>query len=652
MAEDDVPMSRTLWIAAFLLAMPAFASAQNALTPGALELRPNLEAVGVRVAYTGDADLDASGHLEWRPAGAPTWSRGTELVRIAGSRFAASVFWLAPGTRVDVRAVLSDPDGGGGTVEGSVVTRTIPVSVATGRTWWVAANGRDGAAGTGVDPLRSIQAAADLAQPGDEVRVRAGVYEQTLDTPRPGTAASPIHLVADAPGVVLEGSDPAMRRRTDWRDDGGGVFSVPFTGATRLVCADSLQRLHRKATLADLRANTDGVAQGWTIEAGRLWVKLEDGSNPAGHVMHVARFDVGILVDESDWRVTGFEVRHYGLTSAASGIQLRAASRCLVNGNHVHTIGGKNIWLRALAADNVIESNLCRDPRIGTWPWQATKAHEEEQQGIAMRGGRGNVLRANVIDGTFDGIDVAGGGTDENEGADTDVNHNRITGTADDAVEPEGMAGINVRVWRNTIDRVYSGISIAPNSQGPTYVFFNTFTNSVRGAFKFSLSSTGQNFIWHNTAVAFGSGIPAVHPSGPYSNVHFRNNILVGSVAAAVSDDAGESVSGCSYDGDLLSSNYPALFRWQGVNYASLAALRTATGFETAGTQGAPVFVNASAGDWRLVLGSPGVDAALRLPGMNDGFLGAAPDCGAFETAPTASVDATPPARVNDLEAR
>lgn len=642
---------RTLAMALLALA-PATAWAQNALVPGAIETYANLEALSVRVAYSGDADQDASGWLEWRPSGTTAWRRGTDLVRIANLRFAASVFWLAPGSRVDVRAVLSDPDGGNAAPEATVTTRVAPVSVPVGRTWWVATTGRDGAAGTGVDPLRSIQAAMDLAQPGDEVRVRAGVYEQAVDTPRPGTAAAPIHLVADAPGVVLEGGDPAMRRRTDWRDDGGGVFSVPFTAATRLVCADSLQRLHRKATLADLRANTDGVAQGWTIETGRLWVKLEDGSNPSLHAMHVARFDVGVLVDESHWRVTGFEIRHYGLTSAASGIMLRGASGCLVNGNHVHTIGGKNLWLRVLAADNLVENNLCRDPRIGTWPWQATKAHEEEQQGIAMRGGRGNVLRANVIDGTFDGIDVAGGGTDENEGADTDVCLNRITGTADDGMEPEGMAGINVRLWRNTVDRCYSGLSIAPNTQGPTYVIYNTFTNTVRGAFKFSLSSAGQNFLFHNTAVASGTGVPAVHPSGPYSNVHFRNNVLVGSAAAAVSDDAGESVAGCTYDGDLVSSNYPALFRWRGVNYATIAALRTGTGFELRGTQGAPQFVNAAAGDWRLLLGSPGVDAALVLPGINDGFLGAAPDCGAFETAPTASVDATPPAKVNDLEAR
>jgi hypothetical protein len=119
-----------------------------------------------------------------------------------------------------------------------------------------------------------------------------------------------------------------------------------------------------------------------------------------------------------------------------------------------------------------------------------------------------------------------------------------------------------------------------------------------------------------------------------------------------VSDDAGESQAGCSYDGDLVWSDFSVLFRWKGVNYATLSALRAGTGLEANGTSGAPVFADAAAGDLRLVPGSPGVDAARPLPGINDGFLGAGPDCGAHETLPIAGGDLVPPARVTDLDAR
>lgn len=301
-----------------------------------------------------------------------------------------------------------------------------------------------------------------------------------------------------------------------------------------------------------------------------------------------------------------------------------------------------------LAADNLVERNLCRDPRIGTWPWSATKAHEEEQQGISHRGGRGNVIRRNTIRGTFDGIDVAAGETDENVGADCDLSDNLVTGVSDDALEPETISGINVRVWRNRLDDCYSGMSIAPNTQGPTYVLYNTITNTRRGGFKFSLSGTGQTWICHNTVSSAVAGSPAVHPSGPYSNLHFRNNILIGNGAAAVSDDAGESQTGCDFDGDLLHSNYPALFRWKNVNYSTLAALRSATGFEINGRAGDPLFVSAASGDWTLGAASPAIDGALRLPGINDRFAGAAPDMGAHEFG-LGGPDLTPPARITDL---
>jgi parallel beta-helix repeat protein len=357
-----------------------------------------------------------------------------------------------------------------------------------------------------------------------------------------------------------------------------------------------------------------------------------------------------VLLDADHWVVRGLEVRHYGLSSAAAGIYLRAASHCAILDNDVHTIGGKGIYLRVLSSNVRIEGNTCWDPRIGTWPWSATKSHEEEQQGISHRGGRGVVIRDNTVFGTFDGIDVAAGETDENVGADCDVEGNVVRGVSDDAIEPETIAGINVRVVRNRIDDVFSGMSVSPNYQGPTYVLYNTITNYRRSGFKFSLSGVGETWICHNTVSSRNSGTPAVHPSGPYSNIHFRNNILVGNGAASVSDDQGESVTGNDFDGDLVHSNYAALFRWKGVNYSTLAALRSATGFEVGGRSGDPRFAAAAAGDYTLGAGSPAIDGALRLPGINDRFHGAGPDIGAHELS-IPGQDVIRPASIRDLRA-
>jgi hypothetical protein len=640
---------RTILTLTLMLLAAAPARAQNGSAAGTLDLYPTYQSVGVRLSYTGDANGNATARLEWRAQGAPTWNTGVNMTRITNSRWAGSVLWLTSATAYEVRAVIDDPDGGA-SAQGLVTTRDDRALTPTGRTWWVAPSGSDSAGGGSTTPFRTLQHAADLAQSGDEIRVRPGTYFQTLDTPRPGTPAAPIFLTADAPGVIVDGSDPAYLNRTDWRSDGGGIWSVPYVpAANRLVCVDSLQRLYKQASLVALQTNANGIAQGFAIEGGRLFVKLEDLSAPTAHVIHVARSNVGFMIDSDAWRVSGFELRYFGTGAGGAGIRLAGASECVVSSNHVHTIGGRNIYLTGAASRDLIERNLCRDPRTGWWPWAATKAHDEEQQGISHRAMRGIVIRYNTCEGTFDGIDTGGdNGVTEDIAADFDLHDNLIRHVADDALEPETVSGLNLRVWSNRADSVYSGCSISPTSSGPMYVLYNTLTNYVRGGFKFSLSNTGQVWICHNTLTSNVSGAPAVHPSGPYSNLHFRNNVLVGNGAACVSDDSGESQTGNDFDGDLIFSNYAALFRWKNLNYSTIAALRSATGFEMAGRAGDPLFVSAASGDYRLSAASPAIDSGLLLPGITRSVNGVAPDMGAWEFG-SGGPDVIPPAAIIDL---
>lgn len=627
-----------------LLAVPALA--QNGSTAGALDLHPTFQAVGARLSYTGDANGNANAYLEWRAQGATSWTRGMFMTKIPNSRWAASVMWLQPDTPYEVRAVIQDPDGGSTSAIGPVRTRANPSSNVTGTTLWVDPNGNDANPGTSGSPLRTIQAGVDRANPGDQVRVRPGIYYQTVDVSRAGTSSAFIHLVADGPGTILDGSDPAHLNRTDWRNDGGGVYSIPFTAAVRLVAADSTQRLYHQASLSALQSNGNGVSQGWVVEGGRLYVKLEGGASPNGRAMHVARYNVGIMLDQNYWRVAGFEIRFFGNSTNASGIQLQSADYAWVSDNYVHTIGGRNIFLRTGVDYALIERNYVRDGRIGTWPWAACKAHDEEIQGLSHRGGRGVVIRFNTVRGLFDGIDTADYANDENGAADCDIHDNFVNAVGDDAFEPEEVAGINLRIWRNRADAVFSGISIAPNRSGPQYILYNTFTNYVTRGYKCSLSSTGQTWIMHNT-FSTTSAAAAIHPTGPFANMHFRNNILTGNGTSSVSDDAGESGSGNDFDGDLCYSNTGTLFRWKGTNYPNLTVLRAATGFEMNGRSGDPMFVSAASGNYGLRLGSPAIDGAIRYPGINDNFKGGAPDMGAWEF--DNGLDTTAPAAIRDL---
>ena len=73
----------------------------------------------------------------------------------------------------------------------------------------VATNGKDSHPGTTAAPLRSIQRAADLAQPGDVITVHEGVYRERVSPPRGGESDSKRIVYQAAPGerVEIKGSE-------------------------------------------------------------------------------------------------------------------------------------------------------------------------------------------------------------------------------------------------------------------------------------------------------------------------------------------------------------------------------------------------------------------------------------------------------------
>ncbi len=116
----------------------------------------------------------------------------------------------------------------------SVIACSLPCTQtpAAGRTYVVdrrAANAADENPGTRARPLRTIQAGANLAQPGDTVLVKAGIYREEVVPPRGGTSpARPItYLAAAGEAVSVRGSE----RITTWVDQGEGVWMVELKTA-------------------------------------------------------------------------------------------------------------------------------------------------------------------------------------------------------------------------------------------------------------------------------------------------------------------------------------------------------------------------------------------------------------------------------------
>lgn len=102
----------------------------------------------------------------------------------------------------------------------------------TARTYVVnnrVSNADDDNPGTQARPLRTIQAAADRARPGDTVLVRAGIYREEVVPPRGGDSPDRPIAYRAAPGekVSIRGSE----RIADWRNQGDGVWMVELDTA-------------------------------------------------------------------------------------------------------------------------------------------------------------------------------------------------------------------------------------------------------------------------------------------------------------------------------------------------------------------------------------------------------------------------------------
>ena len=174
---------------------------------------PTLECLGFRWYINGDDDGDATGELTFRPAGEETWRQALPMLRVnrevvnydfrpyaCENLLAGSILDLDPGVEYEVRCVLSDPDGGGADTTLTVRTREVPEYPAPKRILHVYQPGHPEARKPRV--YTSLHKALRYLQPGDEVRVHAGVHFTNSDTLRIDISGTP-----EAPIVIRPAGD-------------------------------------------------------------------------------------------------------------------------------------------------------------------------------------------------------------------------------------------------------------------------------------------------------------------------------------------------------------------------------------------------------------------------------------------------------------
>ncbi|MDI1479598.1 right-handed parallel beta-helix repeat-containing protein [Polyangium sp. y55x31] len=626
----------------FLLAAGTAGSvhAADTSTLGNLTLRPTIHAVGVTAVVSGDDDGDAAVKLAFRKAGDASFTSGHPLLRTSGGRRGSALF-LEPATEYEVRVTLDDPDNGAPQeVTGTIRTRDdAPPPQGSKHLYVDAKNGTDGNDGSQGKPFKSIGAAASAAGPGTVVHVAAGVYRETVTVEgnHGGAAGNPVWFVAE-PGAILDGSDPALEDGSVFQSEGNGIYAAPFSGASQYVAVDDV-RLYDYGSLADLEAAAAGLAGGFYVDAaaGKIYLKLPDGGSPAGHTIHVAIRNVGILLDTvTDVVVEGFEIRHLGANAEGAGIDVRDTARAWVRKNHIHHMNAGIRVRRPLAAENVIEDNVVRDTSIWSWPWSSVKAHTPEASAIGITGGAGNVVRRNQLSGTFNGVYI-GSFDDSSEAVapDTDVYENVLAEHGDDGLEPEG-ACVNVRLWNNHMRGVLNGVSLAPIEVGPLFVVRNVIDGFKEHALKVNNGSQGFMLVYHTTSrpAAELAEAQAIAPTIPFANLITRNNIWASHryvIESSITPSGPVDLDWDNLFTDILDGT-PRFVKWLDVKYASIAELAGSGTIESHGFQVEPQYEDAEGGDFTPVEGSGLVDVGVVIEGINDRFVvGTAPDLGAFE---------------------
>jgi hypothetical protein len=167
--------------------------------------------------------------------------------------------------------------------------------------------GSDANPGTKKAPFRTVQRAADMAQPGDTITVHAGVYRERIDPPRGGTSDTKRIVYQAAPGekVVITGSEPikGWERVTNdtWKVTLPNKFFGKFNPYAERVYGDwfnSRGRVHHRGcvylndvSMTEAASHLNEVL----APAGKrlFWYAKADNAEDGDYLLNLASFTVG-----------------------------------------------------------------------------------------------------------------------------------------------------------------------------------------------------------------------------------------------------------------------------------------------------------------------------------------------------------------------
>jgi hypothetical protein len=647
------------WVATIALLMTSsFAWAANNVKPGELIVDPpTLISLGFAWQIDGDDNRNAQVSIAYRKMGKTKWSRGLDLLRLqneetfmrgaldykAPNMFAGSIFDLEENTEYEVRLELRDPDGVKGKALRTVAirTRAEPKPVSGGRIFHVYPPGYKGLreepafsglleayymASYGGDWSRASPARVSA---GDIIRVHAGVYLSKRDHYSHEINSG----FTTCCGTPWDGTYYLTQTGTEARPIAivaAGDGEVIFDGDNNTVLFNLMGAQYHYFEGITFR-NT-GIA----IEAGMKGIAGAKGIS----VKHSRFENIGVAV-HSDWS------------------------------------GSSNFYI----ADNdmVGREDLSY---VFTWyaikPWSDRPDFNERSKMKSFYAvsiyGQGHVIAYNRVRGFHDGLDHATYGMPDNY-PDTprdrlpvaiDVYNNDVSVVHDNCFEADGAVR-NIRVMRNRcFNSPLGAMSPQPILGGPAYFIRNVVYNAWWGPVKIHADPSGVYYL-NNTYIGEFKQLT------PMSNMHLRNNLLLGQGATprVLSVDTFTNYSSSDYNGFRPNPESKEAFAWNSPPlekmrdfyparrtdpnapialtqrvFPTLASYSQATGQDRhSRIVDYDIFVHSpmpdisdptrvvepDSIDLRLREGAAAIDAGIELPNVTDGFQGRAPDLGAYE---------------------
>jgi hypothetical protein len=274
--------------------------------------------------------------------------------------------------------------------------------------------------------------------------------------------------------------------------------------------------------------------------------------------------------------------------------------------------------------DCLLQFNSVQEPKLGE--------HDYALYPFSIDAGHRNIIRYNqMLGGACHDILTT------RNNSDTDIYENVFRGQAnDDGVELEGGTCINLRFFNNLLDDRNGGkgtVSVTPVTVGPVYVIRNVFLCS-RQILKFANDGTANVlkaghrlcdfaplFFYHN--VLYDPKEAFFRFLGCHGRPILANNIVWGKAIPDVTRNLKADRSSAQYA--RVEADYNVY--WDG----DKTAASPTPGLDAHSVFADPQFVGAAGGDFRVRPRSPALDRGVRLPNVNDGFAGSAPDIGCFE---------------------